>query len=127
MSLTIPVDYCNPNPCKNSGVCVVEEGKGYSCACHPGFTGFHCQGKKLWNARKGPNTRYNIFWNVHKVAWGVTDAICRKSRTRLYFYSCCAQRYKKSCTVCLGLKIKLVQIREDLSLYEWLLRRRLPL
>ena len=39
-------DYCSPNPCKNKGVCVVEEGKGYSCSCHPGFTGFHCQGRK---------------------------------------------------------------------------------
>ena len=38
------VDYCNPNPCKNRGVCVVEEGKGYSCTCESGFTGFHCQG-----------------------------------------------------------------------------------
>ncbi|XP_067047616.1 uncharacterized protein [Acropora muricata] len=37
------VDYCSPNPCKNNGVCVVEEGKGYSCVCKPGFTGFHCQ------------------------------------------------------------------------------------
>ncbi|XP_068705792.1 uncharacterized protein [Montipora foliosa] len=37
------VDYCSPNPCKNKGVCVVEEGKGYSCSCNPGFTGFHCQ------------------------------------------------------------------------------------
>lgn len=43
------VDYCNPNPCKNRGVCVVEEGKGYSCTCEPGFTGFHCQGNsELW-------------------------------------------------------------------------------
>ena len=40
----VSVDYCNPNPCKNRGVCVVEEGKGYSCSCEPGFTGFHCQG-----------------------------------------------------------------------------------
>ena len=40
------VDYCSPNPCKNNGVCVVEEGKGYSCSCNPGFTGFHCQGKE---------------------------------------------------------------------------------
>ena len=40
------VDYCSPNPCKNNGVCVVEEGKGYSCVCKPGFTGFHCQGKE---------------------------------------------------------------------------------
>ena len=43
-SFFLLVDYCNPNPCKNKGVCVVEEEKGYSCACEPGFAGFHCQG-----------------------------------------------------------------------------------
>ena len=37
------VDYCDPSPCENGGVCHdVVGGPGYSCICPSGFTGENC-------------------------------------------------------------------------------------
>lgn len=35
-------DLCDPNPCRNDGVCS-EEADGYACACLDGFFGDHCE------------------------------------------------------------------------------------
>ena len=44
--LLIPADVCNPNPCKNGGICRLGDrgyNWGYACICHPEFKGAHCQ------------------------------------------------------------------------------------
>lgn len=33
---------CNPNPCKNSSICVVDRGS-FKCHCKPGFYGTYCE------------------------------------------------------------------------------------
>lgn len=35
-------DFCRPNPCKNSGVCI-DQGQDYICRCPDGFVGQNCQ------------------------------------------------------------------------------------
>lgn len=38
---TVPVPVCNPNPCDNGGICVVND-EVPMCICLPGFTGQTC-------------------------------------------------------------------------------------
>ncbi|XP_057682874.1 von Willebrand factor A domain-containing protein 2 [Corythoichthys intestinalis] len=40
-----PVDVCKPNPCMNEGMCVLSGGS-YSCQCHHGFQGPHCETRR---------------------------------------------------------------------------------
>ena len=36
--------FCNPNPCKNGGICTLTEDKSnYTCACTSNFTGRNCE------------------------------------------------------------------------------------
>ena len=36
------IDYCQPNPCENSGTCV-SVGHDFNCICKAGYTGHECQ------------------------------------------------------------------------------------
>ena len=40
------VTHCDENPCKNGGTCVPEF-NSYSCVCHAGYTGMHCENGEL--------------------------------------------------------------------------------
>ena len=44
--LVIEKEYCTPNPCKNSGICTLQQ-EGYICSCQPGYRGEICQSR--WN------------------------------------------------------------------------------
>ena len=42
ISFASTVDPCNPNPCKNGGICNDDGNGGYSCSCPPGWKGTNC-------------------------------------------------------------------------------------
>ena len=41
----VEVDECQPNPCKNDGVCTNNPTGGFSCNCKEGYRGLTCIGK----------------------------------------------------------------------------------
>ena len=47
---SLDIDYCNPNPCDNGGIC--NDGLyNYTCNCKPGFAGDKCEiGKSRYNS-----------------------------------------------------------------------------
>jgi len=38
----VQINYCNSNPCQNAATCVPDINM-YTCECHPGWTGVHCE------------------------------------------------------------------------------------
>jgi len=36
------INECDSAPCSNGAACL-DGDNGYSCACHPGYTGSHCE------------------------------------------------------------------------------------
>ena len=79
------MDSCNPNPCKNSGVCTLDDEfvGGYKCSCRQGYQGTNCEedsnecldGKCVWYLTK----EIDIVLKLHD-----TTLLCRYS----YHYSC---------------------------------------
>ncbi|XP_065651707.1 fibropellin-1 isoform X10 [Hydra vulgaris] len=46
-----PNGFCNPNPCLQKGVCIVNRG-GYDCVCLQRYTGPHCEVDRCANCHK---------------------------------------------------------------------------
>ena len=45
MHFLLEIDYCKPNPCKNSGYCMSNQGdNGFLCQCSRGYKGATCTG-----------------------------------------------------------------------------------
>ena len=40
---SIPVNLCNPNPCKNNGICKTASSGDLMCECTSSFTGSRCE------------------------------------------------------------------------------------
>ena len=44
--LSLEIDYCEPNPCKNNGFCAPNDAEdGFICHCSQGYQGLVCDGK----------------------------------------------------------------------------------
>ncbi|XP_075791536.1 von Willebrand factor A domain-containing protein 2 isoform X1 [Pelodiscus sinensis] len=59
-----PVNLCNPNPCMNEGMCVLQDGS-YRCEC-PGWEGPHCESRILRGESSRspvPPTNFPLQWN----------------------------------------------------------------
>ena len=54
-------EYCTPNPCKNSGICTLQQ-EGYMCSCQPGYRGEICQSK--WYIFRNSLTVLNIYCSL---------------------------------------------------------------
>ena len=61
------INGCATSPCKNKGVCHRRSATGYSCRCHRGFNGDHCEGnvaawfsKIRWDATHYIRGKYTL-------------------------------------------------------------------
>lgn len=54
-------EYCTPNPCKNSGICTLQQ-EGYMCSCQPGYRGEICQSR--WNILRNFLSAKNIYCSL---------------------------------------------------------------
>ena len=72
VKFSIDIDACASSPCLNGGICN-QLPVGYTCNCHGGFTGVHCEtGMRLFEYQRNLQTcdYHDSLLDIYHTFWG---------------------------------------------------------